>query len=344
MALRPLVRRALTLTTVATGAATVWALSHNPFAEVYVQRGLEDAQAVIARHMARTATPERLTFEVEQALAEDDMDRLLIALDTATDQGVILPRPLLERALQQAQAAESTGRRLSECAVCAWDIAQCRTITQITVCALPVEITPLGDVNALRRSAMAYGAGNEVDRIETGLALVGLAATGAVLFTAGGSAAIKAGATALRLARRSGRLSPEFAGVLARNSDIVTDARALPAYLAGNVPLDHVADTAKLARLGRIAEDMGTVARNTSPGEAIALLRHVDSAEDAARLARLSTAQGPKTRATLNMLGKTRAFRAMVRLSDLVLATLGLLAALLAQLFTLALALLRKAV
>ncbi|NCO20658.1 MAG: hypothetical protein GW905_01300 [Rhodobacterales bacterium] len=342
--LRRLAFRALTLATLATGGASLWALAQNPFAAPLVERGLADTQAVLARHLTRMATPTRLVDEVEQALADDDMDRLLIALDAAAARGITLPRPLLERAQAQAEAAETPSRRLTDCAACAWDISACATVAQIATCALPVEITPLGDLNALRRAAAAQATGAEVDRIDLGLALAGLLASGAVLVTAGGSATIKAGATALRLARRSGRLTPGLTDTLARNADAITDMRALPAYIAGRVPLAEAADTAKLARLGRIAGDLGAVARHTSPADTIALLRQVDSAEDAASLARLARASGPQTRGTLHLLGKARAFRATLRLSDLALGTLALLAALAGQVAALLLALLRRAV
>ncbi|WP_226779313.1 hypothetical protein [Oceaniglobus trochenteri] len=342
MGLRRLLYGALTLCTLATGGATLWALSQHPFAAPFVERSIEDAGRVLSRHMALRATPEFLVGEVEQALADDDMDRLLIALETATAQGITLPRPLMERALVQAEAAESTTRRLSDCAACAWDIAQCKTVAAIAACALPVEITPLGDLNALRRAAADYGAGDPVDRLDLGLALAGLAATGAIVVTAGGSAGIKAGATVLRLARRAGALTPGLSRVLTRNADVLRDAGAIPGWLAGRVPLEQVADTAKLTRLSLIAGDLGTVARQTSPADTVVLLRHVDSAEDAARLARLSRVQGGQSRATIHILGKSRAFRALVRLSDLALATLALLGALAAQVVTLLLAGLRR--
>jgi len=343
MAWRQLARHALLLATLATGGASLWTLSQNPFAAPLVERSIIGTQTVLARHMARIATPERLTGEVEQALTADDMDRLLIALTTATDQGITLPRPVMERALAQAEAAESPGRRLSDCAACAWDIKACATVAQIATCALPVEITPLGDLNALRRAAADYAAGGAVDRIDTGLALAGLAATGAILITAGGSATIKAGATALRLARRAGTLTPGLNRALLYNADALRDASALPAWLAGGVPLEQVADTAKLARLARIAGNLGEIARHTSPGDAIVLLRHVDTADEAATLARLSRASGPQTRATIQMLGKARAFRATLRFSDLALATLALLGALCAQIAALVLGLARRA-
>lgn len=340
---RLLARHALLVATLATGGASLWALSQNPFAAPLVVRSISDTQAVLARHMARYATPEHLIAEVELALAANDMDRLLIALTTATDREITLPRPLMERALAQAEAAESPARRLSDCAACAWDIADCATVAQIATCALPVEITPLGDLNALRRAAAASASGNAVDQIDLALALAGLAATGAIVVTAGGSATIKAGATALRLARRAGTLTPGLNRVLLGNADVLRDARAVPGWLAGSVPLEQVADTAKLARLGRIAGDLGDIARHTSPGDAIVLLRHVDSAEDAATLARLARAIGPQTRATVQVLGKARTFRATLRFSDLALATAALLTALAAQIGALLLTLARRA-
>ena len=82
----------------------------------------------------------------------------------------------------------------------------------------------------------------------------------------------------------------------------------------------HVVDNAKLAELTDLGTSLRRVAQNTSVAEAVSLMRHVDSTADAARLARVTDAMGPKTRGAFEVLGKTRVFRAAVRISDLAFA------------------------
>ena len=74
-------------------------------------------------------------------------------------------------------------------------------------------------------------------------------------------------------------------------------------------------DAARLTRLAELSADLGRVATNTSLTDAALLLRHVDTAGDAARLARVSDAAGPATRPVMEILGKRRTFRALTRLS-----------------------------
>ena len=95
--------------------------------------------------------------------------------------------------------------------------------------------------------------------------------------------------------------------------------------------LDEVTDTVRFRKLGRIADNLGTVGKHAGPSEAIFLLKHVETAKDAVELARVSRIAGKKTRRTVEVLGLGRAARALVRLSDLAWTALGLLAALAAQ-------------
>jgi hypothetical protein len=95
-----------------------------------------------------------------------------------------------------------SSRAPADCGTCAIDIRPADSLGQIAACAIPFELTPFGDLNALRRQSTAWLYGSrDVDEIETGLALVGLAATALVVVSGGGSYAVKGGLSALRAAR-----------------------------------------------------------------------------------------------------------------------------------------------
>ena len=99
--------------------------------------------------------------------------------------------------------------------------------------------------------------------------------------------------------------------------------------------LDEVTDARRFRKLGRIADNLGTVGKHAGPANAIFLLKHVETAEDAAVLARVSRIAGKQTRNTVEVLGLGKAARAIVRLSDLAWTMIGLLAALAAQVLAL---------
>ncbi|MCX7644560.1 MAG: hypothetical protein N2Z62_04595 [Rhodobacteraceae bacterium] len=345
--MRRLAHVCLVLAALGNGAAALWALSRTPFAAPLVARSEAELRLAFERAMLREAAPERLIPRLEEAVAAGDRDRTEMLAAFARRRGVPIP-PATAAAAHALLAPPGVLEQALDCGACAWNPETCDSLRQMAACALPVELTPAGDLNALRRQAANWLVGEEVDRIEAGLAVAGLGATALVAVSGGASYILKTGASAARLARRMGTLTPGLTRVLGEATDVpVAWNRVLP-YLVGRAPLEEVADLSRLARVGAIAEDLGAVARHTSPVETLALLRHVDSAEDAARLRRLSAVAGAETRVTMELLGKARAFRMLVRLADIVLAAIGLVALFLAQvgsaLVSLLVALLRRAV
>ena len=309
------VRAAILAATTGTG---LWGLSQHPFAQPLVERGAASASRIIEKGFRDTFTPDWVDQAITRAVQDGNQARVLWLADLAETEGLALPPATSLQIEAIRERADSWTEATGDCISCAIDIAQCTSLAHVAACALPFEMSPLGDINALRRQAVNAMAGDEIDRLETGLALAGLAATGAVIVTAGGSGIVKAGTATLRAARRMGSLTPGLARVLGDAADLPISWTAV----GRAAPIDEITDIAKLERLGRIGQDVGTIARRTSAAEALVLLRHVDSAEDAARLARMSEVTGTRTLSRIEVLGKARSFRALVRASDLAIATL----------------------
>lgn len=342
--MRRLTRLLLFFFALATGAASLWTLSQNPFAKPLIARSELAARAALTRAVSQQATTEWLTQHVEEALAARDADALELYIGLANDLGKPLPPALLNRALEFARQENAFLTRARQCAACAIDLASCKRLAQVAACAVPIEISPIGDLNALRRAGFDWASGQSVDRLDVGLALVGLGASAAAIGSAGTSLPVKAGATFLRLAHRLGALTPKLARTLTRTSQGAVHWSRLPDYAFGRVSLSALTDGAKLAELASIATDLGRIRAATSTTDALALMRRIDTAQDARRMARLAEIEGPRTRRTLAALGKSRAFRLLLRISDLALLASGLLAALAMQIASLAGAWMRRMV
>ncbi len=306
-------------------AALLMLLTQNPLSAPYVERSLDDVRLELAAALAREVTPEWYETELEAALAARDLDRVRLVAMTGGRHGLAPDDQTLSR--MQDLETEETGAlaAMRDCAVCAADITACPRVALLAMCGVSVEMTPLGDLNALRRAAQAGIAGDEVDGVEVALASVGLGATGLALASGGTSVTVKVGATALRLARKMGRITESFATELRQMADIGFKPGRLDDYALGKVEIGEVVDSARLGRAGDLAYDLGRVAANSSLTDAVLMLDKVDDAADARRLARLSDAAGPETRSTLELLGKSRAFRALVRLSGLAIGAAALL-------------------
>lgn len=300
-----------------TAATVAWIMTQSPFAAPLVERSIEQTRIAITRAMAREVTLAWLLPRVQVAILEEDVMQLALLLDLANDYGIALPRPMLDDIADIDRATSGFAARGSSCGACAVDINACQTLAQIGACALPFELTPAGDLNALRRAAVDYTSDTDIDRLDVGLAIIGLGATGALLATGGTSYSVKAGTSVLRLARRMGTLTPALA---ARLTDLVGGAVRWDRF--GDLvrmqarPADLI-DATKLSEVTDIGTSLRRVAAQTSVAETVSLLRYVDTTKDAARLARVSNAMGPKTRGAFEVLGKTRVMRAALRLSDL---------------------------
>ena len=324
-------RAGITVWMLGVWAATGWTLSQHPFAQPVLARGAEEAKRAIDAAVARHASADWLEAELRAALEAADAQDAALLLDIAAARDLPLPDDLQMAAKAMTGADDGFLARGRECAACAWDIAACRTIREVAVCALPAELSPLGDVNALRRNGVAWWQDEAVDELEVGLAVVGLAATGAILVTGGSAATIKAGATLARTARRTGALSPRLAADLTEAARGAVLWDRLPAVLNG-ARAGTALDPVHAARLARAAQDLGRIVAATSPARTLAILRFADTPDDLARLARLSETAGDRTQAALRVLGPARAYRLLDRLSGPFLAALALIGLVAAQL------------
>ncbi|APX22205.1 MAG: hypothetical protein CML50_04260 [Rhodobacteraceae bacterium] len=304
----------------------VWVFLANPFGAAMLERGIDEIARALDRAVAGAVSSGELERTLAEAVAVGDARRADALLTLAERRDVSLPTEL------EAEAATLAGRNDDwlatgkSCALCAYEVAECRSLSQLAVCALPLEMTPAGDANALRRQVGVYASGGEVDRLEVGLALTGLAATAAVLMTAGSSATVKAGATAARLANRLGTLTPGLRTALRSAGDVPVRWDRLNDFALRRVPLEAVTDVGALQRLGGMAADAGRVAEHSSVADALVLVRYADTPSELARLARVTEATGEEARGLFALLGKSRVMRATLRLPRRVLALHAMLA------------------
>lgn len=314
--IRAVARFTLLVWAIGSVAISGWLLSQHPFARPFAERRATEARAAFERAMARDVTPDWLDARLAGALAEGDLERVGLLLDIGADHGLGLPERHRAAIAALNEAHSGWVAELKGCGACAVDITACAALGQIASCALPFELSPAGDVNALRRAGVAWVAGEDVDEIEAGLATLGLGATAAVIASAGSSITVKFGATVLRMARRTGALRP---GLMRAIRVSAGDGGKLTAILG----------------------DLGRVRSATSSAETLVLLRHADNALDLARLSRTAEAAGSDTRKVFEVLGKARTFRLLDRVTGLAILTVGFLALAAGQLLTLVLAALK---
>lgn len=294
------------------GYRSVEAIVKNPALTPLIERSADEIVAATDRMVAAEATPERLTDLLARRLAESPRNwvALQAIADLHTERGVPLP------ASYQAAWDEDSGivAQTGACLACLWDIATCSLSTAL-LCKAPILLTPVEDLRGITKAGVDYASGTGIDKLDLGLSVAGLSATVLIAASGGSSATVKAGTALVRLARGMRLLTPNLT---ARMTVAFTDgirwtdipaARSLD-DLTGLLRTDALAPVAAtLADLGRTRDVLGT-------GQTLHLLPLIDDAADARALARVSEALGPRTVSRVEVLGKSRLFRATLRVSN----------------------------
>lgn len=177
--------------------------------------------------------------------------------------------------------------------------------TAATVGAFVSDLTVVGD---LRDAAAQTGnmlQGEPVDEVIMALSAAGIGLTAATLATGGTALPVKLGASVVKLAHKTGRMTKGFARSLA--------------------DLGRLGDTAKL---NRSLESLGAVGKATSPRGALTVMRSLDHVDDLPRAERLATAVGKPTAGVFKVAGR-RALDGLAKVAVRSAAAVWALAALL---------------
>lgn len=319
----------------------ILSLVRKPFSTPWVERETETITLRLDQMIAEEVDQAWTDARLEAALAEDPRDwfKIDLILEVAAAEQVS-PDPALKAQMESARKAdEAMLRHVDRCAQCASDTAKCLDL-YLAICHALSEVGPIRDVKTLVRNAKAQMAGEQVDYHEVGIAFLGLGY--GVLGIAGSMVGIPP--PAVKMVKRGVKLLRRRAKVargVQRRSVFLTEnfekeiyryVRALdlqwskiPAWVArGGGDVAQVLNPVTLSRLRETVADLGRIYHATPSLDGTwRLLRHVDSSADAARVARLAETVGaPRTHQAFHVLGKPRVFRAMVRLSDAVIATI----------------------
>lgn len=310
--------RGLRISTLCTLIWALVAVASTPVAAIYVEAGTGRIAAALDRALAAETDQQWLDRELAQALAAEPRDWVGInSVIAVADARGLHPAAPAAADLAAARARDQGGLgQAANCLACALGREGCRLADGL-VCALGVELTPIGDARVIWRQGAAYATGADVDTVAVTLAVVGLGATAAVLVSGGASAPVKGGVAVLRVARRAGRLTPGLSAELARLGRGLVRWDRLPdtprAALAPGA-FRAMVDAPTLARANALSADLGRLSSAVPPGHALTLLGAVDGAADARRMSLLAAAGGERTVAAVRHLGKARALRLTARL------------------------------
>ena len=218
--------------------------------------------------------------EIGAALASGDIDLAQSFVALAADRGVSIDPAVAAKvkdaSVKRSSAANTAGRFVHGL----WS-GEPTDLASLAGTAFG-DLFVFGDIRDAAREGTHYLVGKHYDPWIFGLAGVGIAITAATYATAGFTAPERVGLSLVKAARRSGRLNPALAVRAARE--------AVKVEAAGG--------------LVELAENTGRIEAKAGPQAGMDSLAVAEEPQDMARLARLSAAQGGKTRAIVKLLGR----------------------------------------
>ncbi|MFC7703844.1 hypothetical protein ACFQXB_06525 [Plastorhodobacter daqingensis] len=281
-----------------------------------IARSGDEIAAALDRAMALSATPEAIAARLQVLLQDDPRNWVAIGalLALAEDRSLTLP-PEVTAAVSVADAEDNgLATKAATCAACALDARHC-PLSPVLACHAPSILTPLGDVFVVVREGGNYLGGSEVDELDLGLSVIGLGAVALVPLSGGTSYTIAMGARAGKLAKRIGLLSQPLQALLRDSIRRGVDWGAV----ARSRNRDDIARALRpeiLRPVGALLTDAQRLRRSLGAREALSVLRHADSPQEARLLANAAEATGGRMLGPLELVGKSRFLRVTMRLAD----------------------------
>jgi hypothetical protein len=269
----------------------------------------DDPAALSDRALDRAFDRTVAVREVEAALAVNDSDLARSYVELADARGVPVPAQLAGRA---AAAVERDNSAMAAAESFARGLITGEPDDAVGLAGTALgDLFVFGDVRDAVREGSRYVSGQPVDEVLLGLACVGIAITAGTYATFGAAAPARIGISAVKAARKTGRIGVQMAGGIGRSLRDVVDwpalRRAGGSWAEPAAAVRAVRQAVKLEKadgLVKLAGDVGRVQSRAGTKAAIDGLKLADNPREMARVAALAEKKGGKTRAILKTLGR----------------------------------------
>ena len=285
-------------------------------------------EEAIQRELRLATTTEELNRRIDEALVRDDIEDALMYAEVAAYMNRTLSPETQER-LVAAQSGAAAALRSTTGFASGFVTGGGDSIAELAG-AVTSDLTVVGDVRDIVIEGGKMIVGEDYSPLILGLSVVGIAVTGATVATGGGGAPVRLGVSIVKLARRTGNLTVEFAQTLGRMTAQAVNPAELARLLrqtnltdmrATQNAIANYAGGVRQAQIFTVMTRMGDIGRTAGPGEAVRLLRYVRTAEELDDVAGMSARLGRKTRGVIELTGRTglRAFKTALNVFEFLL-------------------------
>ena len=269
----------------------------------------DDPVAVTDRALSRAFDASAAVNGIEDALKAKDADLARSFVELADDRHVAVPQELRKRVNVAVEEANSAS-------------AHAMNFTRGLITGEPDDVVSLagttlgdlfvfGDIRDALREGGRYASGEHYDELVLGLACAGIALTAGTYASFGAAAPVRVGLSAVKAARKTGRIGGPMAAWIGRSLREAVDWNALRrasfSIAEPAVAVRAAREAVKVEKAGgltKLVSDVGRVQAKAGTQAALDGLKLARNPAEVAKLARLAEKKGGKTRAILKTLGR----------------------------------------
>jgi hypothetical protein len=288
---------------------------------------ISDNEAVQRELRMSTTTPE-LDKRINDAITRDDIDDATMYAEIAAFMGRELPPETVARLKKATSTIANVVRDTGQFAT-GFVTGEATSMAGIAG-AITSDLTVVGDVRDIASEGSKLVQGQEYSELILGLSVVGVAATAATVATGGGGVVAKMGVSVLKVAKRTGNLTAQFAQTLTRMTRDAVNTPELARVLRNTNLTDlrategairSYAKTVRGAEIFPVINKLNDISRATSPSETVRLMKYVRTTENLNDVATMSARYGKKTRGIIELTGKAslRLFKTALNIIELII-------------------------
>ncbi len=174
---------------------------------------------------------------------------------------------------------------------------------------LASDLTLVGDIRDISKEGKKLVKGEKYDEFILGISVIGLGLSISQVFTAGSTTALKIGASTLKFAKKSGRITKSFAKIISSKLSKSMDFKLLKKLDFTNFSrlrksFSSFSKTINFTHTSKLFEKINRLRKNTSSFDSISLLKYIDKEKDLTKIVKLSNKFGKNTKGIVKILGK----------------------------------------
>jgi hypothetical protein len=269
----------------------------------------DDPVAITDRALPRAFDASVAINGIEDALKAKDADLAKSFVELADDQHVTLPQDLRKRvdaAVEEANSASAHAMSFTRGLI----TGEPDDVVSLAGTALG-DLFVFGDIRDAVREGGRYASGEQYDELILGLACAGIALTAGTYASFGAAAPVRVGLSAVKAARKTGRIGGQMASWIGRSLRETVDWNALRrasfSIVEPAIAVRAAREAVKVEKAGgltRLVSDVGRVQAKAGTQAALDGLKLARNPAEVAKVARLAEKKGGKTRAILKTLGR----------------------------------------